>query len=82
MDLEKAYEVAGTFQADVSAPLLPESDGFDFSISGSIEGIQHETSIDMIMSMAINIDKSRLSRIPRSLREIYPFEFTPTKSAS
>jgi hypothetical protein len=59
LDLEKAYETSGSFQADIAmnVPGMPEgSDSMNFSMKGDLSGVQQKTDVDMVMDFSIDMD--------------------------
>lgn len=59
MDLQKAYEATGSFQADVAiSEKATGADNLSISLAGDMSGITQQSSAEMAMNMAINADSA------------------------
>ncbi len=59
LDLEKAYAMTGRFDMDVTTYAEPGSvmPGMDFSVTGSMSGVQQKADADFVMNLAFQFDK-------------------------
>lgn len=58
LDYEKAYETKGKFSADVTAyQAAGAASNMNFSLSGDMSGVQQKLDVDMVMTLAFNMDK-------------------------
>ena len=59
LDLEKAYATTGRFDMDITTYANPGSimPAVDFSMTGSMSGVQQKSNADLVMSLAFQFDK-------------------------
>jgi hypothetical protein len=74
LDLEKPYASTGKFNMNVSTYASPGAilSGMDFSMSGTMTGVQQKSNADMTMTMAFNFDKMLSSLTPEEKTQMQP----------